>query len=188
MRAQATEAMVFWQEAAACAGRPDLMDVDGDRPAEQTALALCARCPVLAECTNFAVHHDVAGVCGGLTRAERVAWQRDRGIAVATAGAFLPDDVAAIDELASSGYLERGHGTAANRARYVVMLANRGCAASEIAEMMQLTVRSVNRLLEIAVHNLGFTLDTTAVITVTTDPPRSIARRGLCGAEDETAA
>lgn len=187
MRANAEDTGTFWQDAAACAGRPDLMDIDGDRPAEQRALALCASCPVLAECTNFAVHHDVAGVCGGLTRAERVAWQRDRGIAVAAADAFLPDEVAAIDELASSGYLERGHGTAANRARYVVMLANRGYAASEIADLMQLTVRSVNRLLEIAVHNLGVTLDTAAVIAVAARPPRSIAGRGVVPTEHEAA-
>jgi hypothetical protein len=167
-----------WFEQAACAGRSNLIDVEGDRVAEQRALAMCARCPVLSDCTHYALRRDVSGVCGGLTRSERLDWQCEHKISLDAASDFLPGEVGAIDDLAMSGCLGRGHGTAAHRARFVVLLANRGYTASAIGDLMGLSVRSVNRLLEIAVHHLGMTVEPSAVISVRPEPPVSIEGRG----------
>jgi hypothetical protein len=58
----------------ACQGRSDLFD-DPDRTNE--ARAVCKReCPRLIECRAWALHTDVAGVCGGMTEQERAQWRR----------------------------------------------------------------------------------------------------------------
>lgn len=168
-----------WQDAAACAGRPELFDVADDPDAVRRAVAVCAGCPVLSACRRYALAHDVAGVCGGLTRDQRSRWQRRRAISFTGTGEFLPRDVEALDELTDADCQRRGQGTAANRARRVALLANRGHTAAGIAELMGLSVRSVNRLLEIAVHHLRVELDPAALITVAVTPPRSIAGRGI---------
>jgi WhiB family transcriptional regulator, redox-sensing transcriptional regulator len=66
-----------WREFAACVGEdPELFyPVGEDGPALlqiAEAKAVCARCPVLAECRDFALGTgDDFGVLGGLTPAER---------------------------------------------------------------------------------------------------------------------
>jgi hypothetical protein len=168
-----------WLDAAACAGRPEAFDVDTDDVAAPSALAICTTCPVLEDCRRYALSHDVSGVCGGLTRTQRVRLQEAHVARLSGSAQFLPTDVVAIDEFDLTGHRRRGHGTAANRARHVAMLADRGYPASQIADVMGLTVRSVNRLLEIAVHHLGIELGPASVISVLPVAPRSIAGRGV---------
>jgi len=67
--------------ALACAGRSDVMqhrDLDSSHVptryrAEQRALAVCERCPMVQACREFALRTNVDGVAGGLTRRERIA-------------------------------------------------------------------------------------------------------------------
>ncbi|WP_169165137.1 WhiB family transcriptional regulator [Cellulomonas taurus] len=55
----------------------DLVEIDEHSPAEDIAAAraLCGRCPLLERCSPTVKRMNVAGVAGGLTRAERVVWQ-----------------------------------------------------------------------------------------------------------------
>jgi hypothetical protein len=66
--------MVTWQKDAACKGRGDL---DWDSPVpSQDCLALCATCPVVAECLGQGLAFDVSwdvGCLGGTGPAERRA-------------------------------------------------------------------------------------------------------------------
>jgi hypothetical protein len=71
--------------ALACAGRSDVMqhrDLDSSHlptryRAEQRALAVCERCPMVQACRDFALRTSVDGVAGGLTRRERIAINPD---------------------------------------------------------------------------------------------------------------
>lgn len=71
--------------ALACAGRSDVMqhrDLDSSHVptryrAEQRALAVCERCPMVEACRDFALRNSVDGVAGGLTRRERIAINPD---------------------------------------------------------------------------------------------------------------
>jgi WhiB family redox-sensing transcriptional regulator len=66
--------MTDWRHRAACRGHdnPELwFPLDEERP-DALALAICAGCPVQAECLAFALDHGLDfGVFGGLTRGER---------------------------------------------------------------------------------------------------------------------
>jgi WhiB family redox-sensing transcriptional regulator len=42
-----------------------------DGPEVAAARAVCERCPVIGECLDWALRHDVHGVWGGTTRTER---------------------------------------------------------------------------------------------------------------------
>lgn len=72
-----------------------------DRLLEWAAKAVCRSCPVLVECRAWALHHEVAGVCGGFTEGERERWRRDVGVEVepTTTLPFLPIDIACRDLL-----------------------------------------------------------------------------------------
>lgn|GEM_PF-7041454 len=61
-----------WRTGAACRGEgPDLFH---DRAREAQAKRVCAGCPVVTECREWAMADLTAlGVCGGLTEAERTA-------------------------------------------------------------------------------------------------------------------
>lgn len=49
------------------------------------ARALCKRsCARLIECRYWALHNDVAGMCGGLTEQEREQWRRDNNVTLPT--------------------------------------------------------------------------------------------------------
>jgi WhiB family transcriptional regulator, redox-sensing transcriptional regulator len=70
----------WWQQAACRDADPDLFAYDptADPPATaETAKAVCASCPVTADCLGFALgtmraSQDLTGIYGGLTPAERV--------------------------------------------------------------------------------------------------------------------
>lgn len=72
-----------WVRRAACSGRSDAFE----QPGRTTdALAVCARCPVLGDCRQWALHHAVSGVAGGLTAAARQRWRRENGVREPSAG------------------------------------------------------------------------------------------------------
>ena len=67
-----------WQLSGACRGEdPDtFFHPEGERgPSrrnrEAAAKAVCARCPVLAECRTWAISHEAYGIWGGLTEHQR---------------------------------------------------------------------------------------------------------------------
>ncbi|MGZ4597432.1 MAG: WhiB family transcriptional regulator, partial [Actinomycetes bacterium] len=78
-----------------CTGRSDLFDepTPGDTTAEWSAKRLCYSCPQLYACREWAVRTDVAGICGGLTEAERVQWRAQRGIVLGSPDRFVATDV-----------------------------------------------------------------------------------------------
>lgn len=62
----------------------DLVSIDEHtRPdVVEQARAVCLACPVLSRCAPRMKRMDVAGMAGGMTEAERKAWQERHGIAV----------------------------------------------------------------------------------------------------------
>jgi WhiB family redox-sensing transcriptional regulator len=75
-----------WAESAACAQvDPDLWFPDqGQRSQHREAKAICAACPVRAECLAYAVGRgEVHGIWGGLDYTERRQWQRQYGVPAA---------------------------------------------------------------------------------------------------------
>jgi WhiB family transcriptional regulator, redox-sensing transcriptional regulator len=77
---------VSWQDRAACAGTTMLLffGPDGETQADQEAResearAVCASCPVRAECLAHALRHSVRyGLWGGLNERERSLERRRR--------------------------------------------------------------------------------------------------------------
>ena len=75
-----------WQDGAACTGAAMLLffGPDGETQAEREAReseakAVCASCPVRAECLAYALSHSVRhGLWGGLNEAERSVERRRR--------------------------------------------------------------------------------------------------------------
>ena len=63
------------------------------------ALAICATCPVLNECYEWALHNAVDGVAGGMTSEARTAWRKANNLAEPTVSLdeFLPAEVVAAD-------------------------------------------------------------------------------------------
>lgn len=72
-----------WADLGACAGMdPELfhpVDDGGDAVSER-ASAACRRCPVIAECRDWALHHEAVGYWGGLTEKARRRLRRILGI------------------------------------------------------------------------------------------------------------
>lgn len=65
-----------WQASAACRGEDPAMffPEKGDNGTAARAKAICADCPVMAECLAFAVartHNEDVGVWGGMSTSER---------------------------------------------------------------------------------------------------------------------
>ena len=62
-----------WMDAAACANQPrDIFFPDGGRNTDLQAKAICAGCPVRANCLDYALAtHSDHGVWGGLNATER---------------------------------------------------------------------------------------------------------------------
>ena len=85
-----------WAVSGACSGQSALFD-DPKRIAE--ALAVCATCPVLNYCYEWALRNAVDGVAGGMTSEARTAWRKANNIAepVVSADAFLPGEIADAD-------------------------------------------------------------------------------------------
>lgn len=64
-----------------------------DEARTDEARALCKRgCTQLIECRYFALHNDVAGVCGGMTDEERSSWRETFGVSLPAAVLYLPKD------------------------------------------------------------------------------------------------
>lgn len=91
------------QKGALCAGhRIDFTDVDEDHLDLDEARATCGRCPLLVPCRNYALKvADVAGLAGGMTELERLAWRarqhvvvRDVSIVDVTPGRDITPDIA----------------------------------------------------------------------------------------------
>jgi hypothetical protein len=61
---------------------------------------MCATCPVLRACRDWALRNAVYGVAGGMTPAARARWRASHGIPepVVTIADFLPAWVVASDE------------------------------------------------------------------------------------------
>lgn len=94
---------VDWQHDAACLGAYDILGKDiffppdnpggpkkgkgiaGERERIRMAKAVCATCPVLEECLQYATEHQLTGIWGGMTDRERKIrkWEKDNGSAAA---------------------------------------------------------------------------------------------------------
>lgn len=68
------------KEEGACRGEPDtLFYPHYDSPSSTAkAIAICERCPVRAECLEWALKHDELGVWGGTSEATRRSLRRPR--------------------------------------------------------------------------------------------------------------
>jgi WhiB family transcriptional regulator, redox-sensing transcriptional regulator len=77
---------VSWQARARCGGVAAALffGPDGERPAEREirearAAAVCARCPVRAQCLDYALRHSIKhGIWGGLNPEQRARERRRR--------------------------------------------------------------------------------------------------------------
>lgn len=67
------QAPTEWMEQAACSGYEDQNKFFPERNESQDiAKSVCARCPVTAECLDYAIRHSIDhGVWGGLSVGER---------------------------------------------------------------------------------------------------------------------
>lgn len=126
-----------WAVRGACIGQPSLFE-DPKRTTE--ALAVCATCPVLNECYEWALRNAVDGVAGGMTSEARTAWRKATKIAepVVSADAFLPGEVAAADRTTSR---TRCNAILTAVARWT----EEGESARKIGERLGVTSRSVVR-------------------------------------------
>src|SRR5512139_804809 len=69
-----------WRGQAACRGHnPELWFPVWQRGQLEQAKAICATCPVIAECLAHAIDNSEAGVWGGATEAEREELRRRMG-------------------------------------------------------------------------------------------------------------
>jgi len=75
----ATEARPAWHQHGACRGAdPNLFFPERGESVKE-AKAVCARCPVRAECLDYAMeNHEVVGIWGGLSARERRQLSRTR--------------------------------------------------------------------------------------------------------------
>jgi len=86
-----------WAKWADCIDRPAPFD---DLQRTGQALRMCATCPVLRACRDWALRNAVYGVAGGMTPASRARWRATHGIPepVVTIADFLPAWVVANEE------------------------------------------------------------------------------------------
>lgn len=127
-----------WIRQAACSGRSDIFEQPGRATA---ALAVCARCPVLGDCRQWALHHAVAGVAGGLTAHSRRLWRRQHGV---------PEPAAALEDFLSIEVNLEDFGNRAIRTasvlRAVAKWTDDGESARQIASRLGCSSRRVQRL------------------------------------------
>jgi DNA-binding NarL/FixJ family response regulator len=126
-----------WIARGACHGKASVFE-DPERRRE--ALAICATCPVLRECSVWALHNAVDGVAGGLTPDERTGWRTAKGIAepVVHADDFLPPDVVALD---AGKFLIRSNAILTSVAEWT----EKGESARQIDERLGVASRTVVR-------------------------------------------
>lgn len=53
---------------------------DGLTEVEAEAISLCLRCPLVGQCAEYALANDFAGVCGALTRDQRLELRERDGL------------------------------------------------------------------------------------------------------------
>lgn len=136
-QAKPSEPAGMWALRGKCNGQPAVF-ADPSRIAE--ALAICATCPVLNECYEWALHNAVDGVAGGMTSDARTAWRKANKVAepVVSADDFLPAEVVAIDR---GTWLTRSDAILTAVARWT----DDGESARDIGERLGVTSRSVVR-------------------------------------------
>lgn len=117
-----------------CREYADLMQ---DPDQADVARYVCFPCPRLYACRSWALRTDVAGVCGGLTEAERDAWRHYARVTLPPASSLMPADVLAAE--VSPGKTADPQLVAA-----VARLSDR-YTASEIATRLGVTTRTVTR-------------------------------------------
>src|SRR4051794_24908019 len=124
-----------WVTRGACHGKASVFE-DPERRRE--ALAICATCPVLRECSVWALHNAVDGVAGGFTPDERTGWRTVNGIAepMVHADDFLPPDVVAID---AGKFLIRSNAILTSVAEWT----EQGESARQIGERLGVASRTV---------------------------------------------
>jgi WhiB family redox-sensing transcriptional regulator len=79
-----------WADDAACIGAPPgifyplarARESWANHPDAVAAKAICATCPVAADCLEWAIFNEADGIWGGTDPAERVELRRDRGIRI----------------------------------------------------------------------------------------------------------
>lgn len=103
--------------------------VDGDQPCRdvdpelffpasgnieyaEPAIAVCRRCPFLHECLAYALTHDVDGVWGGTTPAQRDRLRDQHGITLKVAASAAPWETYAERNAAQILQMRRGGGLA----------------------------------------------------------------------------
>lgn len=86
-----------WADDAACHGTPGATfypvtrkHATWDTPAALAAKAICAGCPVAADCLEWGIHNEIDGIWGGTDPHQRVAIRRQRGMNVHAA--IAPSD------------------------------------------------------------------------------------------------
>lgn len=73
-----------WRQRAACRGANTEMFFPGQGESTREAKAVCARCPVAAQCLEYAIDaREVHGIWGGRSEQERRAIRRKRRAAAA---------------------------------------------------------------------------------------------------------
>lgn len=70
--------MDSWRAAAACRGVDQSAFFVGVGESSRKAKAICATCPVIEPCLEWALDHFEVGVWGGTTHRERRAIRRER--------------------------------------------------------------------------------------------------------------
>ena len=69
-----------WYRDAACRGQVSSRWFSKDLPTTEGALTVCRTCPVEPQCLALALeHHELAGIWGGTTEAQRVRLRRNSG-------------------------------------------------------------------------------------------------------------
>src|ERR1700727_1972045 len=73
-----------FREAGACRGRdPDIFYPQRGQ-ANTLAVGICAQCPVVAACLEWALHHERLGIWGGTSERQRKQIRRQRAIRIET--------------------------------------------------------------------------------------------------------
>lgn len=103
---------------------------------EARALAVCARCPVRAECLVFALDTLPYGIAGGMTERQRAALRHDATRPRETAPRRRPDP---------SPLVGRSHQGARVRAEGMALLVSGEHTRREVAATLRVDIRTVER-------------------------------------------
>ena len=78
-----------------CVGKTDIFFLPPRRDKdsyskEKEAKSICSQCPSQRQCLDYALHHEVYGIWGGMTERARQAMRREMGIKL---NAIRPDNI-----------------------------------------------------------------------------------------------